>query len=221
MDALTKSLLDKNLIIEYDKNQYVYTEELTKMLRYLENGIIKNIAKPMKFKEWILPAIIKNETIQKYGNTDISYFKVNEQYILDPLRITLYTLLNKKELQLPLKIFERSLVFRNENKTNNLAIQNEFRRLDFFYIGIQKEVTKIMKTFIKQFKKYLETNKIEYTTTEEELITEFQSKTIEIANIGTRKNLRLKQYNAKTDDNIWAGYASIGLDRLVYCKLSL
>lgn len=219
--TITKICMDRFWLIKYDKNQWIYTEFLTNLLRKLENDIIEKIAHKLGFKEWIFLNIINKKTLNVYGLKNIKPFYIKNNLVLDPLKISLYQALANKYLKKSVKVFERNTTFRNEKISENFHTANEFRRLDFYYIGKPKEVLDLRNNFIKLFKVYLKKLDIEckiINKDEKGFIKEFYCDNLELGNIGTKKDTILKKFRIRNND-LWAGYASIGLDRILYCIL--
>jgi seryl-tRNA synthetase len=149
------------------EGQWVFTSNMTRLLRYISETIAKRIAQRMGFEEWIFPRVIPEDALIKTGwlqfhndqvfqlvsEPDTPYFGV--RHILDPIQcVSLYHAFSNKilEQELPIRIFERigGWTWRNEPKeeVDGLYKSIGFLRLEMVWFADKEKTTEIRNRII-------------------------------------------------------------------------
>lgn len=170
-----KILIEKGWIKSFNKGQWVYKTEITKIFKAFQKLYREEVAKKLGFEEWILPRLLPPESIKAFGGIQYApetLFEVkpydrkdNRTYLLDSVQsASLYYLLAKEPIDdktLPIKIFETigGGQWRDEEKLKGFIRAIEYLKLEHVYVGYPDDV---VQTRLKLKNKYIEIfNKLE------------------------------------------------------------
>lgn len=180
-DDATKISIQNGWVKKFSDGQWVYLSKMAKLFRVLINVLRDDIARPLKFEEWIFPRLLKEETLKKFGCIDSwpkylfnvsslpeggSQTTINKdcKYMLDPVQCSqFYQYLSMYSLSpedLPIKIFETlgGWTYRNEFKKNLNGFSKtiEFLKTEFVFVDRPKQVGAIRMQTLEKILEILE-----------------------------------------------------------------
>ncbi|MBI2674963.1 MAG: hypothetical protein HYX24_00775 [Candidatus Aenigmarchaeota archaeon] len=162
---------ERGWLLEFSEGQFVYAEDLTRYFKAFQQLFRDEVACPLNFAEWILPRLLPQEILEKFGSVQFvprSLFEVKQfyerpdkrkNYFLDTVQsASLYYALAKTPLndeKLPLRVFETigGYQWRNERgeELHGFDKLYEYLKMEHVYVGFPKQVVESRR---KQAEKY-------------------------------------------------------------------
>jgi len=166
----------------------------------------------------------------------------SEQLVLDPAFTSFYGSLENRALAediLPFQVTEASIgiSYRNEKDVSEFSRSREFIKKEFLFIGYPDQVRnlhiKTMTSFesclnllglehrIRENRTQIKGRQNDYQTTDFEI--DINNIQLEVASAANKQNWVTSHYNIRSVSGreLWSGYLSIGLSRIMYCILSV
>lgn len=248
--SITKKCEESKLIRKIAPGLWVFRSHLSRLLQNLVESLDNYMSKELSFDRVLFPKIIPFKYFKKYGSTfypENIVFRINkrdlnqESFILDPAATSFYSSYSNsliEDSELPIKITDLGIgvSFRKEDpKTiNEFYRAREYYKKEFLFIGYPDDVNEIQKKLLEQLESFLSKIELSVHYTDEKIISDdkrFTTKEInspcdgdklEVASTGIREDLITSHYEIRSvsKKELWSGFLSIGLSRLVYCILS-
>ncbi len=167
-----KTAKEKEWLLEFSEGQFVYTEDITKLFKAFQDIFRREVADRLGFKEWILPRLLPQVVLEKFGGVEYapsSIFEATQfyeqpinrrKYFLDTVQsASLYYALSKKKIHytdLPLKVFETigGYQWRNEQREELHGFDKlfEYLKLEHVYVGLPEQVVASRRMQLERYK---------------------------------------------------------------------